>query len=486
MGWLLLYNTVLNGLFLLGLPLWFSLALLTPKWRAGLAEKLGFYAPVFLASLQRLPTQGRVWIHTVSVGEFNAAKPLILALLKRQTPVILTTTTRTSQTLARTFAQQVAMETGTPLPVTYFPFDFPSVLHRWLNIIQPSALVTMETELWPNLAWMTHQLGIRQLLVNGRLSDRSFKGYQRFKPFFSWVLSHPHRFLMQSPQDAQRIIALGAPEERVSVMGSLKFETTSPPAPELIEALQDCLALSPDVPLITFASSHEGEEALFIEVLESLHQRFPTLKAIIAPRHPERFDAVAQLIQRAGFKYSRRSQSTTPAPHAPTVLLLDTMGEVMAAYRLSTVAVVGGSFVPVGGHNPLEPLHVQVPVCFGPHMQNFRAIADTLVLAGAATQLGSPFWDRITLKQALINTLSDFIEQPLLRQQHIQQGQAVLEQHQGACQRAYTALLEELALGQLIRLKDTTSTIDATSLAIHPHATGLAGEPAMPESSTAP
>ncbi|MCA9798035.1 MAG: 3-deoxy-D-manno-octulosonic acid transferase [Cyanobacteria bacterium HKST-UBA04] len=438
MIWLLLYNAFINATLLLGLPLWLVLLACKPKWRAGLAQKLGIYHPRLKAQLDRLPAHRRVWIHAVSVGELNAAAPLIDSLLGQQIPVIISTTTATGQARAR--------QRFPYLPVLYFPLDLPSIIHRALTTIKPTVLVTMETELWPNLAWMAHQFGVAQILVNGRLSPSSFAGYKRFGFFFKWMLAHFDRIMVQSPADAERFRQLGVTPQQLSVMGSVKYDGAPAYNPTTQTQLRKALGITYGdlTPVVVLASSHRGEDAPFIELVQTLKATsHPKLKAIIVPRHPERFDAVAKLLSRSGLAWQRRSQfggtvqaGTVAADHSD-VLLLDTMGELVDAYAVASVAVIGGSFVDVGGHNPIEAIKAHIPVIFGPHMKHFAQIAGQLVSAEAALQVHS--------FNHAARSIAALIDDYPLWQRTVSAGQHVLAQHRGATERALEAIIDHLA-----------------------------------------
>jgi 3-deoxy-D-manno-octulosonic-acid transferase len=376
-----LYNLVLFTLIVLLSPLWLFWMACTPKIRAGFGEKLGHYRPEFVAQLiHHLPIDNRIWLHAVSVGELNAARPLIDALLEKGFPVMISNTTATGHALAR--------KTYPTLPVFYFPLDLPGVLEKSLKLLKPKLLVVLETEIWPNLMVHCRRHRVPVLLVNGRLSQRSYKGYATLSWFFKWVLNHFTGLMMQSQADAKRIIALGTQPGKVSVGGNLKFDMPALDNTEQVAMLSELFAFPKHAPVLVFASTHKGEDELFIKMFEDLHLDFPDLRAVIAPRHPERFTNVATLLMGRGTHFVRRSQLTEVSPNTAQnpVIILDSIGELNAVFRLGTVACMGGTFVDWGGHNPLEPINAQIPVVFGLSMENFQVVADRVLEAHAGFQ----------------------------------------------------------------------------------------------------
>jgi 3-deoxy-D-manno-octulosonic-acid transferase len=360
---LFLYNLVLLFGAVLLAPLWAFWLWRVPKTRAGLGQKLG------LRPLPAAPSRRPVWVHTVSVGELIALRPLMNRLRADGHTLWLTTTTAT--------AQRLAQKTFPDLPISYFPLDFLPVVRKALAHVNPCLTLVMETELWPNFLREAATYG-PVLLVNGRLSDRSFKRYRLIRPLIADALSHFTELLMQSDADAERARQLGG--QHVLNAGNIKYALPALPAPD--PALAALLNIPPDSRVVTVASTHPGEEALLWPVYQALAKDCEQLFWIWAPRHPERGDELARWLTQQGATFSQRSQLTAPNPHR--MVLLDSVGELLSVFQWSHGAIIGGSFVPWGGHNPLEPLRAGVPTVYGPHMHNFRQIVQTLSVEGLA------------------------------------------------------------------------------------------------------
>lgn len=379
----LLYNVFLVVAAVVLSPLLAVWLLMVPKTRAGFWEKLGKRSPTFESRLAALPESNRIWLHAVSVGELNAARPLIRALKAKGYPLIISTTTATGNALAH--------KTYPELPIFYFPFDFPWVIEATLHRLNPAVLVILETEIWPNLLHRASQNRVPVLLVNGRLSSRSFTGYHRFKWFFGWVLTQYTALLMQSAADAQRIRQLGVDEAKVSAPGNLKFDLMPVDSTDQQAQLAALFQFPAKAPVLVFASTHKGEDEIFIRMFDALRLDFPDLRAVLAPRHPERVLQVVTMLNAHGAHFTQRSQLRPEAPNHPEtpVILLDTIGELNAVFALATVACMGGTFVEWGGHNPLEPINAGIPVVFGPSMENFEDVAHRVLEAHAGFQVQS-------------------------------------------------------------------------------------------------
>ena len=346
--------------------------------------------------LDGLPPAPRCWIHAVSVGEATAAIPLAEGIhrLWPDLNIIVSTATPTGATVVRD-------RFGHFVTHCYFPFDLPGPVKRVLRAITPTFFVALETELWPNFFRELHRSGIPAMIANGRISDRSFRRYRLVRAFIRRLLNHVNLFAMQSAEDAKRIIALGAVPERVVVTGNLKAEP--PPDHSGREALwRRILGLTGTAPVWIAGSTHRGEEEIVLEVFLRLRAGHPSLVLLVAPRHPERTPEVERLIKARGLAPIRRSA----LPHhrdANSVVVLDTIGELAQLYEVASVVLVGGSLVPRGGHNMLEPALRQKPVLFGPHTQNFRESAQLLLAAGGALLVR----DRGELEAAVDRLLRD-------------------------------------------------------------------------------
>jgi 3-deoxy-D-manno-octulosonic-acid transferase len=325
-----------------------------------------------------------VWIHAVSVGETNAAQPIIQHLLNMGLPVLVTNTTRTGAARVKAlFSHDIE---NYQLEQHFLPIDKASLMNDFIDIHQPRALLLIETEIWPNLLAILHQRKIPSMLMNARLSERSARGYGRFNSLVEPMLKHLTRIAAQDIDTANRFIGLGATESKVIVTGSLKFDLT---APEESLKLARHLALEWQLknrPVLFAASTHEPEELEILKAFKDFHIEFPNVLLIIAPRHPPRFDRVAALIEEQGLTYARRSLKQSVSD-TTAVFLADSMGEMWTWYRLAKVAFVGGSLSETGGHNPLEAASLGVPVVMGSHTFNFAQIVELLKDAGALVQV---------------------------------------------------------------------------------------------------
>lgn len=369
-----------------------------------------------------------LWIHAVSVGEVQAAVPLINYCLNHHPhwPLLITTTTPTgSQQLLKQFANRVQHY--------YLPYDLPWVMRYFIRQVNPRLLIIMETELWPNLYFQCYRQHIPLILANARLSPRSCRGYRRIKALIAPTLQTITTLAAQSPADASRFLELGANPERLQVIGNLKFDLSIDP--EHIrqgQQLRQCLGASR--PIWIAASTHEAEETLALETLQQLKQYYPDCALIIAPRHAERFDQVWQLCQRWPYQVVRRSQQM---PDITTdVYLADTLGELMLLYAAADIAFVGGSFQTIGGHNPLEPAALSRPIISGPHIFNFQTVYQLLVDANAVC----------LLQQAnqLVPQLVELWQNPQRQQQLGQNAQQVVIAHRGALNRLSDLILPHL------------------------------------------
>jgi 3-deoxy-D-manno-octulosonic-acid transferase len=430
---LFFYNLALLMALLAGAPWWLWRMASTQKYREGLLERMGLVPPRFSKAAPGSPSgEGQerpvIWLHAVSVGEVLAVSRLVKELdaALPDCRIAVSTTTRTGQALAR--------ERFGAARVFYCPLDLPWAARATLNALQPRLLVLAETEFWPNLLSGCFRRGIPVAVVNARISDRSWPRYRRLRRLWMPILSLLSQVLAQSEVDAERLRALGCRPERVTVAGNLKFDVR---AAGEVEATRLLKALAGELRLVVAGSTLEDEEAALLAAWPRLLEADPQLAMVLAPRHPERFGAVAVLLDRSGVAWVRRSawQSAeshhaaagspapdrSPAPDSsasmadlPTlpaapkplrageIVLLDTIGELASVYSLASVAFVGGSLIPAGGHNPLEPAQFAVPIVMGPHFANFRAITEDL-LAHQAVLIAA----REELAQALISLLQN-------------------------------------------------------------------------------
>ncbi len=373
---LFFYNFALLVALVAGAPWWLWRMATTRKYREGLAQRLG-RVPRELVSNSFVDRQ-LIWLHAVSVGEVLAVIRLVKQLesVLPDYLIVVSTTTRTGQALAR--------ERFDPIRVFYCPLDLPWAVRAYLRALQPRLLILAETEFWPNLLSGCFRRDIPVAVVNARISDRSWPRYRRFRGLWRPLLSRLSSVLAQSETDADRLLALGCLPDRVSVAGNLKFDVR--PAQES-DAIRFLRSMSAELRFVVAGSTLEGEESVVMGEWPRLLAEDPQLVLVLAPRHPERFSSVAALLQKSGVLWSKRSSwsaELSASQHAPRslrpgeVVLLDTIGELASVYSLASVAFVGGSLVPAGGHNPLEPAQFAVPIVMGPHYANFVAIVDSL------------------------------------------------------------------------------------------------------------
>jgi 3-deoxy-D-manno-octulosonic-acid transferase len=361
-----LYSLVLAVGMLLSLPYWLYQILRHGKYRSGFAERTGT-VPARLTSDAGSRGGRVIWVHAVSVGEVLAVSGLVTQMRQNfpQHRVLVSTTTDSGQELARKrFGEE---------NVFYFPMDFAFAIRPYLRALQPELVVLVETEFWPNFLNLARAAGARIAVVNARISDRSWPSYRRFRWALRKMLVHIDLFLAQTAEDGARLQSIGADAGRVQVTGNLKFDVSVPTAPPIVESLRRALATEAAGPVLACGSTVEDEERPLLKAFENLRVGHPRAVMILAPRHPERFDDVAILLQQLGFRSSRRSQ-WQGEPLAGTVLLVDTIGELAALYALADVAFVGGSLVHRGGHNIIEPAQHGVAIVTGSHTENFRDI----------------------------------------------------------------------------------------------------------------
>lgn len=388
------------------------------RWR----ERFGFFpAPGFRES---------IWVHAVSVGEVNAAVPLIEALMRKHAdlPFVVTTITPTgSERVQKLFGQRVFH--------VYLPYDLPASVARFLERVRPRLGVIMETEIWPNLFSECEQRRIPLVVANARLSQKSLRGYGPVRPLARLAIRSARHVAAQSHADAQRLIELGADPSRLSVLGNIKFDMAVPE--EMADIGRELREeWGPHRPVWIAASTHEGEELAVLKAHAAVLRRFPDALLLIAPRHPERFRPVALACRSFGFATRTRSEDFT-AGTASQCFVVDTLGELLRYYAASDIAFVGGSLVPIGGHNVLEPAALSVPVVVGPNTFNFEAITASLVDDGGAMQVA----DADALGAAIVRQLGDDHG----RRRRGAQARQVFERERGAVARNMMAIEAVLA-----------------------------------------
>ncbi|MCM8800944.1 MAG: 3-deoxy-D-manno-octulosonic acid transferase [Candidatus Omnitrophica bacterium] len=384
-----LYDLIAIGIFLFYLPIY----LIKGKLHRGFWMRFGFLP-------KGLSLNQAIWIHAVSVGEAMVAKGLIQKLKESfpKKPFVLSTVTVTGNKVIQRFAQKDDF-------VTYLPLDLSFIVKKFLRKINPVILVILETEIWPNLIFYLSKRDIPIVVVNGRISDRSYKGYMIIRPLVKEVFKRINLFCVQSQTDAQRLINLGVDKERIKITGNMKFDLG-----DYLKLKEEPygvglrLGLKPQERLWIAGSTHPGEEGIVLEVYRNLLKDYPSLKLLIAPRHPERSPQIERLILRFGFNPLRLTQiAQKDKIESNTVFILDTVGELMNYYAIAEVVFVGGSLVKRGGHNILEPAFLEKPILFGPYMFNFKDIVDLFLKEKAAILV----YNKIDLKDKLRNLLGN-------------------------------------------------------------------------------
>jgi 3-deoxy-D-manno-octulosonic-acid transferase len=421
-----LYSALAALFLVLTLPYWVLQMMRHGKYRAGLRQRFGAVPRGLVAGGER-PT---IWVHAVSVGEVIASSAVIAAL-KLKFPshrVVVSTTTSTGQKLAaQRFGAQNAF---------YFPLDFAVAIRPYLDALQPELVVVAETEFWPNFLRLAKRGGARIAVINCRISDRSFPSYKRFRFWLPRLLENTLRnvdcFLAQTEEDKRRLIEIGAYETKIAVTGNLKFDVEAPVLPEIVASLREEFALSAARPVLVCGSTLEDEEGSLLSAFRNILVDHPKAVMILAPRHPERFDEVAALVEQLGFRMWRRSLWSGEAL-AGGVFLVDSIGELATIYSLATVAFVGGSLVPRGGHNIIEPALYGVAIVTGNHYENFRDVVNFFALRNAV---------RIVGLAELPLVLMELIENDEERIMLGRNAQEALESQRGASAKTVAALIE--------------------------------------------
>jgi len=391
------------------------------KYLGSLAERLG-RVPVGL----NVDGDDSIWLHAVSVGEAMAARPLLEGLRARYPAlkIFVTTTTATGQAIARTRLQGVD-------GVCYFPIDLPGAVNRFLDALKPRALLIMETELWPNVLRACRARGVATMLVNGRLSPRSYGRYRMVRPFMKRVVGDLDIVAVQTADVAAKFQELGADPSRIVVTGSLKFDAVDPALGKRDRVLR-YFKVRLGRPVIVAASTLEGEDEPVLRAFRRARLKYPDALLILVPRHPERFTDVVSLCASEGFKVERRTAMTIDVEPKADVVVLDTIGELAALFEVATVVFVGGSLVKAGGHNILEPAAHGKPVIFGRHMENFADIARTFLDQHGAVQVGSA--------GELADTLVALLDDPMRRAKLGATARSIVEANRGATERTLAAL----------------------------------------------
>jgi len=418
----LIYNTLLTFLLILSTPYLFFRGLFQKKFRSQLIQRMGFF--------QDLAFKKPIWVHAASVGEVFRTVPL-LKRIKREFPhceIVLTTMTSTGNEAAKAHLPEADR-------VLFFPIDHPLTLRRVIKKIQPILLLIAETELWPNLLRSCGTKGIPIILFNGRISEKSFRGYLFFKFLFKECLKYVALFLMQTMEDQTRIIEIGAESEKTRVVGNLKFDQILPSFnQEAMANLAKSIGLQGKEAILIAGSTHPGEEEILLSLFKELRKINSHLTFILAPRHLARLEEVERILEKESVSWVRRTSLAMTQDHQeqkelPEVILLDTMGELMSLYSLGTLVFIGGSLVPVGGHNPLEPLFFKRCVLFGPYMFHFSEISRRLVEEGGAIQANGI--------EDIATHMKRLLKDNRTRRDIGERGYQFLQRHQGATERMF-------------------------------------------------
>lgn len=428
-----LYSIILTIAFVVLLPRFISDAIFKGKYAAGFAQRLG--------SLPSFEQDGRpvVWVHCVSVGETNAARPLIQQLAGGVQPfrLIVSTTTRTGQELAReAFGEQAEL-------VFYFPFDWKFSVRRALRRFAPSVVILLETEIWFNFLREANKSGSKVAIVNGRISERSYKRFGYIKKFMRRVLSYPDLALMQSNLDAKRIMALGMRATKVKVTGNIKFDQPAAGEDALAAGFRARFGITGETPLIVAASTHDPEEKWILDAFNRVWKQSGALpRLLIAPRHPERFRSVADTIKGYGFAWARRSETSSARDLSAEVILLDSIGELRSALSLADIVFVGGSLIKHGGQSVLEPAAAGKAIVTGPHTSNFTSAVDEFLKHDALIQL--PVCPDNEVAEKLAAVFSKLLDDQDLRCRIAANAADVMLKNRGATQKTVEYLKEML------------------------------------------
>ena len=417
---MLLYSLGLLAVILLASPYWLLRMSAGGRYRDGLAQRLGAVPRGLREFVGQRPT---IWVHAVSVGEVMAATRLIGLLdgIPGNLRVVISTTTRTGQELARE-------RFGKRARVFYYPLDFAWIVRRYLRVLNPRILILMESELWPRMLFEAHRAGIPVVVANGRISDRSLPRYRALRRLWRPRLRTLTRVLAQSEQDAQRFVAIGVPPAAVETAGNLKFDVQSPAESKITRQLRAHIAGGAKI--IVAGSTLQGEEKYLLDAFRELMPAFPALVLILAPRHPERFRAVEELVRESQLPCIRRSVWKPRRVPSGSVFLLDSIGELASIYSLATIAFVGGSLLPGGGHNPLEPAQFAVPIVTGPYTENFRGVVGVLLAQEAI---------RVTPPERLGSVFDELLVAPGTAGMG-SRAQQVFHEYAGASQRCFVAI----------------------------------------------
>lgn len=413
---LTIYSFFLSVGFILLIPVFI---IRRSKYAAGFRQRLGRYEPI--------DTGGRpvIWLHCVSVGEVNAARPLVDLITARvpEMALVVSATTKTGHRHASNIFSPAASA------IVYFPFDFKFSVDRALDAIRPRTLILMETELWPRLISEAARRGCQVAIANGRLSERSARRYSWLRPFIRRILSHLDLAAMQNTQDADRVKSLGVAAEKIAVTGNIKYDhSPSDSDSRIADEIKEQFGLGDGRKVLIAASTHDPEEKWVLDAYAKLDDR-PRL--VIAPRHPEKFDGVAQLVRERGFSLARRSEQGIIDREAD-VILLDTIGELRGAFHLADAVFMGGSLIPHGGQSMIEPAAAGKAMIVGPFTHNFANVVREMLSADAIMQISGA--------EKLYEAIESILRDNLLRERLGENALQVIRKNTGAAERTFAAL----------------------------------------------
>jgi len=418
-----LYNFLLITILIATSPFWVYKVFTKEKHRKGFIEKTG----ILPQHIKQAPSSGkRIHIHAVSVGEVNAVTPFIKELKKRHPDIrlILSTVTPTGYDMAHKRLPEVDH-------IIYFPFDLPWIVKRVINTIRPHIFILVETELWPNFLRQIRRAGAVSIIINGRISPHTLRGYTFIRPFMKRVLKNVDLFCMQSDEDARRIKSIGAPDNAIKITGNMKYDQKfiDVSGKDLMEK-KGVFGIDKDDLVIIAGSTHKGEEEMILESYKKCTGGGEKIRLIIAPRHIERTGEIERLVKMQGLEVVRRTELNSSKMNTipyNTVMIVDTIGELATLYSMADVVIIGGSFIPHGGQNPLEAIYYKRPVIFGQHMFNFQEITEEIIGNGAGVRVDN----REDLARVLIELLND----PDMRKKMGEKGYQIIQKNRGTVEK---------------------------------------------------
>ena len=433
----IVYNVLFLAFFCRSAPFYFLKMLRCGNWRSGFGQRFGAYAGDVR---QRLADKRTIWLHAVSVGEVNVCTELIRELEPRLPGVHFAVSTTTSTGMARLRA-----ELPDHVSKVYYPIDLFWIVSRALRVIRPVAFILIEAEIWPNLLWRLKRDGVPAMVVNARLSDRSYRGYRKHAWLFRPIFQSFAYVGAQNETDASRLREIGYPEDAVAVPGVLKFDTAKPPKASTLDAggLMRRCGMKPGAPVLVGGSTHDGEEAILARIAGRLRGRFPDLYLVLVPRHMERRNQVAAALRELKVKFQLRSRLEEQEENAECeCLVVDSTGELIEFYREASIVFVGKSLTAKGGQNPIEPGAVGKAMVFGPNMQNFRYVAKAFVDGDGARQVAD--------EQALESTLADMLSDPNSAEKLGANALKVVEGNRGGVARTVEGVVAKLRAARVI------------------------------------